>query len=63
MCCPADTPPMMSLQNGWACLPICWEKAFGEVEWLNKVDAHAKGNFAVIKWTAGEIKGDKLLAL
>ena len=43
--------------------PMLAAKAGSQVEWLNKVDAHAKGNFAVIDWSAEEIKGDKLLAL
>ncbi|MGI1658395.1 MAG: arsenical pump-driving ATPase [Desulfitobacterium sp.] len=38
-------------------------KASHEIEWINKVDKHAKGNFAVIAWSAAEIKGDKLLNL
>lgn len=36
-------------------------KASNEIEWINKVDAHTRGNFAVIAWSAKEIKGDKLL--
>jgi len=35
-------------------------KASNEIEWINKVDAHAKGKFAVIAWSPDEIKGDKL---
>lgn len=35
-------------------------KASNEIEWINKVDAHANGNFAVVAWTPDEIKGDKL---
>ncbi|WMJ83789.1 arsenical pump-driving ATPase [Oscillospiraceae bacterium LTW-04] len=38
-------------------------KASNEIAWINKVDAHANGNFAVISWSDGEIKGDKLLKL
>jgi arsenite-transporting ATPase len=38
-------------------------KAGSEIEWINKVDAHSKGNFAVIGWSADEIKGNKLLEL
>jgi arsenite/tail-anchored protein-transporting ATPase len=38
-------------------------KASNEVEWINKVNAHAKGSYAVIKWDGEEIKGDKLLML
>jgi arsenite-transporting ATPase len=36
-------------------------KASNETPWINKVDAHSKGNFAVINWSADEIKGKKLL--
>ncbi len=35
-------------------------KASNEIEWINKVDAHANGKFAVIAWSPDEIKGDKL---
>jgi arsenite-transporting ATPase len=35
-------------------------KANNEIEWINKIDAHANGNFAVIGWSADEIKGDEL---
>ena len=35
-------------------------KASNEIEWINKVDAHASGKFAVIPWSADEIKGEKL---
>ena len=35
-------------------------KSSNEIEWINKVDAHSNGNFAVIKWSAEDIKGDKL---
>lgn len=38
-------------------------KASNEIEWINKVDAHTKGKFAVIAWSPDEIKGDKLLEL
>lgn len=38
-------------------------KASNEIEWINKVDEHAKGNFAVIAWSADEIKGSKLFEL
>ena len=38
-------------------------KASNEIEWINKVDKHSNGNFAVIEWTADEIKGEKLLDL
>ncbi|WP_434512041.1 arsenical pump-driving ATPase [Desulfitobacterium sp. AusDCA] len=38
-------------------------KASHEIEWINKVNEHSKGNFAVIAWSADEIKGDKLITL
>ena len=38
-------------------------KASNEIEWINKVATHANGNFAVIKWSSEEIKGDRLLEL
>jgi len=38
-------------------------KASNEVEWINKVDTHANGNFAVIEWKLDEIKGESLKAL
>lgn len=36
-------------------------KASNEIEWINKVDKHTRGNFAVIGWSAEEIKGNTLL--
>lgn len=38
-------------------------KAASEVEWLNRIDNHTKGKFALIEWSAEEIKGDRLLML
>lgn len=38
-------------------------KASNEIEWINKVNQHSKGNYTVIKWSADEIKGEKLLDL
>lgn len=38
-------------------------KASNEIQWINKVDAHSVGNFAVIGWSAVDIKGDKLLKI
>lgn len=38
-------------------------KASNEVEWINKVDTHTNGKFAVIAWSADEIKGEKLSEL
>lgn len=38
-------------------------KASHEIEWINKVAEHSQGNFAVIRWRAEEIQGEKLMAL
>jgi arsenite-transporting ATPase len=38
-------------------------KVNNEIEWINKVADHSKGNYAVIGWKANEIKGDELLKL
>jgi arsenite-transporting ATPase len=38
-------------------------KASNEIEWINKVDAHANGNFAVIAWQPDEIKSENLETL
>uniref|UniRef100_UPI001E2BDB3B arsenical pump-driving ATPase n=1 Tax=Methanosarcina mazei TaxID=2209 RepID=UPI001E2BDB3B len=38
-------------------------KASNEIEWINRVAKHSNGNFAVIEWKAGELKGGKLLDL
>lgn len=38
-------------------------KASNEVEWINTIDKESNGNFAVIKWTAEELKGEQLEAL
>jgi arsenite-transporting ATPase len=38
-------------------------KASNEIEWINKVDQHAQGHFAVIAWRAADIKDDQLLTL
>ncbi len=35
-------------------------KAGNEVLWINKVDEHTKGRFAVIAWSADEMKGKRL---
>ncbi len=43
--------------------PILAAKAANEIEWLNRVDEHAGGKFALITWSAEEIKGDRLLSL
>lgn len=38
-------------------------KASNEIEWINKVDAHARGKFAVLSWSPDEIKGKNLNSL
>ncbi len=38
-------------------------KASNEIAWINKVDAHTNGNFALIAWQDREIKGEKLLSI
>ncbi|VBB06429.1 anion-transporting atpase [Lucifera butyrica] len=38
-------------------------KASHEIEWINKVDQHAKGYFSVIAWSAADIKDELLLTL
>ena len=38
-------------------------KASHEVEWINKVDELSHGHFAVISWSAEDIRGEKLLEL
>lgn len=38
-------------------------KASHEIEWINKVNEISNGNFAVIKWSAEEVKGEKLLSV
>lgn len=38
-------------------------KASNEVEWINNVDLHTDRHFALIAWSADEIRGDKLLEL
>ncbi|MGE5456293.1 MAG: arsenical pump-driving ATPase [Ignavibacteriales bacterium] len=38
-------------------------KASNEIEWINKVNFHSKGNFAVISWNSKEISEDNLMDL
>lgn len=38
-------------------------KASNEIPWINKVEEHTNGNFALIAWSADDIKGDKLKEL
>ena len=35
-------------------------KSSNEIEWINKIDAHSNGNFAVIPWNKEELKGSRL---
>ncbi len=43
--------------------PILKAKADLELEWIRKVNEHARGNTAVISWTSDELKGEKLKEL
>jgi len=43
--------------------PMLAAKAASEIEWLNRIDEHACGKFALITWSAEEIRGKRLLAL
>lgn len=43
--------------------PMLTAKAASEIEWLNRIDEHADGKFALIAWSADEIKGERLLKL
>lgn len=38
-------------------------KAGSEVEWIDRIDAHTDGRFALVGWNAGQIKDEKLLDL
>ncbi|RKD30346.1 arsenical pump-driving ATPase [Lacrimispora algidixylanolytica] len=38
-------------------------KASNEIPWINKIAKHTNSNFALIAWTADDIKGDKLREL
>lgn len=38
-------------------------KAKNEIEWINKVEKHAQGNFAVIPWTADVVDAGKLIQI
>ena len=35
-------------------------KANSEIEWINKIDDHTKGNFTLIPWATGKLKGSNL---
>lgn len=38
-------------------------KASNEIPWINKIAEHTNGNFALIAWSADDMKGDKLREL
>ena len=38
-------------------------KAGSEVEWIDRIDAHTGGRFALVGWNAGQVKGERLLEL
>lgn len=38
-------------------------KANNEVEWINRVDEHTQGNFALIRWHSEEMKDEQLLCV
>ena len=38
-------------------------KAGSEVEWIDRIDEHTNGSFALVAWSADQINGDKLLEL
>lgn len=38
-------------------------KSKNEIEWINKVNTHSQGNFALISWKPDEVKGENLLEL
>ena len=38
-------------------------KASHEAEWINRIDRHMNGKFALVAWSADPVKGDKLLEL
>lgn len=43
--------------------PLLKAKAGNEAEWINRIDRHTGGRFALVAWSADQIKGDKLLEL
>ena len=40
--------------------PVLGAKAGHEIEWINKVNKHCHGNYAIIQWKPDEIKGERL---
>lgn len=49
-----------SLLNTNTTHPMLCAKASNEIEWINKVDEHTDGKFALVGWSGEEIKGEKL---
>ncbi|WP_283607004.1 arsenical pump-driving ATPase [Faecalispora anaeroviscerum] len=43
--------------------PLLAAKASHEIPWINQVENHTNGSFAVISWSADDIKGKKVLEL
>ncbi len=41
--------------------PLLSAKAKNEIEWINYVDSHTAGNFAIMPWIADKIDAEKLL--
>ena len=38
-------------------------KAGNEAKWIDRIDAHTGGRFALVGWNAGQVKGERLLEL
>ena len=38
-------------------------KAMAEIEWINTVGSHTKGNFVLVPWLSGEIKDNNLIKI
>ena len=38
-------------------------KAANEITWINRIDRHTNGSFALVKWQTEDVKGDMLLNL
>lgn len=49
-----------SLYNTGTTNQMLAAKASNEIQWMNRIDEHTKGKFAVIPWSGDEIKGEKL---
>ena len=35
-------------------------KAASEITWINRIDRHTNGNFALVKWQTEDVKGEIL---